>query len=146
MIKEYRRKKLEQEQAFETKEDIIESFVLEFRRADELEQNYHYKEANDILSRLKNKTQDDETKIEILEHLAHNCEKLNNFEHALDYFSQISNLHLSRGDYEKYFRTILEIAVLYKNLYRFSNAKEEYLKIVNTDKPVANEIISSAYS
>lgn len=146
ILKEYRRKKLEQEQEYESREEIVENFVLEFRKADELEQNYYYREANEILFRLKNKAQDEETKIEILEHLAHNSEKLNNFEHALDYYTQIGSLHLLRGDYEKYFRTILEIAVLYKNLYRFSSAKEEYSKIINTDKPVADDIISSAYS
>ncbi len=145
MLKEYRRRKLEEKKLSEELEDKTDSFILELKKADEYEQNYQYKEANNILVRLKNKASDEQTKIEVLEHLAHNCEKLNNFEHALEYYTQIGSLHLLRQDYPRYYRTILDIAILYKSLYRFESAKEEYLKIVNTERPVQNSLKSSAY-
>ncbi len=141
MLKEYRRKKYEQEQT----ETETFDFLEEFKRADELEQNYQFAQANEILSGLKSKTDDTQTKIEILEHLAHNSEKLNNFENALNYYTQASSLHLLADDFEKYFKTVLEIANLYKNLYRFTSAKDEYLKITNSDKISDNQLKSTAY-
>ena len=144
ILKEYRRKKYEEEQ-IEKIQNYEFDFLEEFKKADELEQNYQYAQANEILSTLKSKTDDIKTKIEILEHLAHNSEKLNNYEHALDYYTQTSSLHLLNNDYEKYYHTVLEVANLYKNLYRFSSAKEEYLKIINSDKPVSNSIKTLAY-
>ena len=144
LLRDYRRKKYEREQ-LERLENREFDFLEEFKKADEFEQNYQYAQANEILSKLKSKTDDEKTKIEILEHLAHNSEKLNNFENALDYYTQACSLHLLTGDYEKYFRTLLEIATLYKNLYRFANAKEEYLKIINSDKISENYIKTSAY-
>lgn len=147
ILKEYRRKKLLERQEFEENTASLENdFMLEFKKADEYEQTYRYKQAVEILLKLKNKAPDNETKIEILEHLARNSEKLNRFEQALEYYTQTGSLHLIRGDYEKYFRTLLDIAALYKNLYRFESAKEEYLKIVNTDKPVENCVIAAAYT
>lgn len=144
MLKEYRRRKYEVEQ-IEKIENEEFNFLEEFKRADELEQDYQYAQANEILSQLKSKTDDTRTKIEILEHLAHNSEKLNNFEHALDYYTQVSSLHLIEKDYEKYYKTILEVANLYKNLYRFSSAKDEYLKIVNCEQEINNSIKTLAY-
>ena len=144
MLKEYRRRKYEQEK-IERIENQEFNFLEEFKKADELEQNYQFAQANEILSKLKNKTDDEKTKIEILEHLAHNSEKMNNYENALNYYTQVSSLHLLIGDYEKYFRTVLEIANLYKNLYRFASAKEEYLKIINSDKISDNRIKTSVY-
>ncbi len=144
ILKEYRRRKFEQAQ-IERIENEEFNFLEEFKKADELEQNYQYTQANEILSNLKSRTDDPQTKIEILEHLAHNSEKLNNFEHALEYYTQISSLHLMENDYEKHFKTVLEVANLYKNLYRFSSAKDEYLKIINSDKAVDNSIKASAY-
>ena len=144
LLREYRRKKYEREQ-IERIENREFDFLEEFKKADELEQNYQYAQANEILSKLKSKTDDEKTKIEILEHLAHNSEKLNNFENALDYYTQACSLHLLTGDYEKYFRTLLEVAALYKNLYRFASAKEEYLKIINSDKIFDNYVKTTAY-
>lgn len=144
MLKEYRRRKYEQEK-MERLENEEFNFLEEFKKADELEQNYQFAQANEILSRLKGKTNDEKTKIEILEHLAHNSEKLNNFENALDYYTQASSLHLLTGDYEKYFRTVLEVANLYKKLYRFASAKEEYFKIINTNKVSDRFLKTSAY-
>ncbi len=144
MLKEYRRKKYEEEQIEKTVNEEFD-FLEEFKKADELEQNYQYAQANEILSLLKSKTDDTQTKIEILEHLAHNSEKLNNFEHALDYYTQASSLHLLNKDYEKYYKTVFEVANLYKNLYRFSSAKDEYLKIINAKELFDNSLKALAY-
>lgn len=144
MLKEYRRKKFEQEQV-QSVENEIKDFNEALRLADNYEQNYQYAKAIEIFAKLKTRTSDDETKIEILEHLAHNSEKLNNFENALEYYAQIGSLHLIRKDYKKYYRTILDMAMLYKNLYRFSSAKEEFIKIINTSKDVENSVKTAAY-
>ncbi len=144
MLKEYRQKKYEEERIEKIKNEEF-NFLEEFKKADELEQNYQYVQANEILSNLKSKTDDTQTKIEILEHLARNSEKLNNYEHALDYYTQVSSLHLLLKDYEKYFKTVLEVADLYKNLYRFSSAKDEYFKIINSEQVINNSLKALAY-
>ena len=144
ILKEYRRQKYKEDQIEKIQNEEF-NFLEEFKKADELEQNYQYAQANEILSILKSKTNDTDTKIEILEHLAHNSEKLNNYEHALDYYTQVSSLHFLQKDYEKYFKTILEVANLYKNLYRFSSAKEQYLKIINSEQLLDNSIKALAY-
>ncbi|HIQ89411.1 TPA: tetratricopeptide repeat protein [Candidatus Galligastranaerophilus faecipullorum] len=146
ILKEYRRKKLLERQEYQESISEENDFMLEFKKADEYEQTYRYAQAVEILLKLKNKAPDDETKIEILKHLARNSEKLNRFEDALEYYTQTGSLHLIRQDYEKYFKTLLDIAVLYKNLYRFESAKEEYFKIVNTEKPVQKSVVTAAYT
>lgn len=144
ILKEYRKRKFEQEQT-----KLIENQQIDFnsalRMAQTYEENYQYSKANEILAKLKNQADDEQIKIEILNHLAHNSEKLNNFENAIDYYSQIASLHLLGKDYQNYFKTILECAILYKNLYRFNSAKEEFLKIVSSDEEVNPLIRANAY-
>lgn len=144
MLKEFRRRKFESE-AKKQQENKEFGFIENLKLAYEYERDYKYPQALELLAKLKPQAPDDIVKTDILEHLAHISEKLNNFEIALEYYTQMGSLCIINKEFEKYYEVILQMANLYKHLYRFQSAKEEYLKIINAKNPLKLSTKTSAY-
>lgn len=144
ILKEYRAKKAAQEQLQEAQNKQID-FERTLEQAQNLENEYQYSKANEILAKLKPQAQDDKSKIEILKKLASNNEKLNNYENAIEYYTQISTIFFAQQNWDEYFETLLKSANLYKNLYRFTRAKSEYLKIANCNFELEPILKAQAY-
>ncbi len=129
---EYRKRmiaKKEQEQ----KEVEHLDFAKKFQLALDFENKYEYKKAIEIFANLLSNQEDELQKIEILEHLALCCKKINHLENAIQYYNQIQEEYEKRNDSANQFKFILKVADLYRKSYRLDLARYEYEKITNSD-------------
>ena len=137
ILKQYRKQKFEQEQSKQLKQWQID-FNSAFKMALGHEDEYQYSKANEIFAKLLEQAQNEATRIDILEHLAKNCEKLKEFENVLEYYSQIAAHYFAKQNWHSYYDAILKSGQLYQNLYRFNSARDEYLKIINSFVEIDN--------
>lgn len=144
ILRQYRERKYEQEKAKQIAKGQID-VLSAYKMALSAQEDYQFARANEILAKLLNQVTDADLKIKILENLAQNNEKLNQFDGTLSYLTEIAKQYFIRSDFENYFSTILKCAKLYEHLYRFDSAKNEYLKIINSGMELNSLILSKSH-
>ncbi len=114
------------------------------KHAQKLEEQYDYTGAISILEGIKNKVQDKNILSNIHLKLAQNYTKINDFEASLKNYQSTFDLQKSLNNEAQCAEIKLEIAELYKKVYRFKKAKE-YLKDVAENKFAPKNTVSKAF-
>ena len=82
---------------------------------------------------------------EIVENLAICCKKMNKTTEAIDYYNQLIDIYTHQNNIEKVNEIRLEIAQIYKEIYKINHARTIYENFVSQNPPVSDRILLCSY-
>ena len=140
--KEQRKERI---QNFEPKEILKNSLFEEIiSNAENLIQEYKFKEAEDKLIEAKPLAKTFLEKINVYSKLANCATKLNDNNLALSNLRELCEICLTEGDSDSWAKYRIEIGKIYKKLYAFSRAKTCFEEIIKKEKYISKRTIATS--
>ncbi len=81
----------------------------------------------------------------LLEKLAICARKMNKTTDAIDFYNKLTDLYSARNEIEKMNEIRLEIAQIYKEIYKINHARVIYENFVNKKSPASDNILARSY-
>lgn len=81
----------------------------------------------------------------LLEKLAICARKMNKTTDAIDFYNKLTDLYSSRNEIEKMNEIRLEIAQIYKEIYKMNHARVIYENFINKKSPASDSILARSY-
>ncbi len=119
-----------------------------FNTACELQNNHDFETAFVVYAKaLSMKDDADFYEFEpvLLEKLAICAHKMNKTTDAIDFYNKLTDLYSSRNETEKMNEIRLEIAQIYKEIYKINHARVIYENFVNKKSPASDSILARSY-
>ena len=140
--KEQRKERI---QNFEPKEILKNSLFEEIiSNAENLIQEYKFKEAEDKLIEAKPLAKTFLEKINVYSKLANCATKLNDNNLALSNLRELCEICLTEGDSDSWAKYRIEIGKIYKKLYAFSRAKTCFEEIIKKEEYISKRTIATS--
>ena len=139
---------------FEQKEEELKRSKQEqtikelFKTAQELESSHDLETAFIVYAKALAKRNDEdfyEYEPILLEKLAKCARKMNKTTDAIDFYNKLTDLYASRNEIEKMNEIRLEIAQIYKEIYKINHARVIYENFINKKSPASDSILARSY-